>query len=45
MQIGQTAIFLATNFNKVDCLKLLVDSGADKNVRDVVSHVVENILI
>jgi ankyrin repeat protein len=35
--MGNTAIIYAAGNGKIDCLKLLVDSGGDINVRDNVS--------
>jgi hypothetical protein len=34
LQRGWTALMCAAQFHRVDCVRLLIDAGADKDIRD-----------
>ena len=40
LQNGETALMLASNEGKVECVDMLLDSGADMNMLDKVSGVI-----
>ncbi len=39
MQAESTALLNATAYNRADCVRLLLESGADKEARDIVREV------
>lgn len=44
IQDQQTAIILSARCNHLECVKLLLDAGADVNAEDVVRELLDNIM-
>ena len=45
LQSGQSALMKASSGGHVECVKLLLDQGADVNVKDNVSAVLQSIIV